>query len=173
MTEPASPAPASTAADAPAIDSRAGFHAAVRWGVEAAAARDARTLTLVDADFGDWALDDEALLQSLRSWIRRPQRRLVLVAASFDTVQQRFPRFASWHATWAHAVEAIVPDETVVDEWPSMLVDDGPVGVELFDRVHWRGRAGIDARAAWSCRERCDVLAQHRVAGWPVKPLGL
>lgn len=157
---------------APHIDSKAAFHAAVLWGLAASMARDARTMLIADPDFADWPLDEADWIGSLTTWLKRPQRRLVMLATGFDRMAQH-PRFCAWRPLFAHAVDARVPDPDLAVEWPTLLVDDGPVSLQLFDRLHWRGRAGVDARDANACREQSDVLLQRSTASWPVRTLGL
>ncbi len=165
MNEPATPAPA--------VDSRAGFAAAVRWGFETAFTRGARRIVTVDRDFAQWPLDDPALLESLTRWLKRPQRQWVLLAATYDEMARRHPRFVRWRADWAHAISPYAPPPEDRVELPSLLVDDGPVVVQLFDAVHWRGRALLDAREARSWRENLDALLQRSGPEFPVSRLGL
>jgi hypothetical protein len=42
-----------------------------------------------------------------------PQRRLVLLAHQFGTLERLHPRFVAWRRTWAHAVDAWTPSEGV------------------------------------------------------------
>ncbi len=156
----------------PRITSRAEFGAALRWGLGTACTRGARRLWCVDRSFADWPLDDAALLEQLSAWLRRPQRRLVLLAGSYDEMVRWQPRFVAWRRDWAHAVEAWQTPANA-DDLPTVLVDDAAVCVQLADRVHWRGRAGLDARAAQGWREEIDVVLQRSEASFPVKLLGL
>ena len=70
----------------PLIDSRPAFHEGLRWLVAQATLHTTRTLWLVDRDFADWPLGDAAFIGALAGWLRLPQRRLVMVAASFEAV---------------------------------------------------------------------------------------
>jgi hypothetical protein len=157
----------------PPIDSRAGFAQAVHWGVAAAVARGARRILCCDADFAAWPLDDAALHALLVPWLRLPQRRLVLLAAHYDDVPRRHPRFVRWRRDWSHAIEPLQAPEDATVELPSLLLDDGPVVVELLDPVRVRGRAGIDAVAAQAWRERTDVWLQRSTPAFPVTALGI
>jgi hypothetical protein len=155
------------------IASAADFRAAVHAALAAAAERQARTLWLVDPHFADWPLDDPALLDALGAFVRRPGRRVVMVAESFDRIARQHPRFTAWRGTWAPAVDAREPSEPVGDGLPTLLLDDGPVVLELHDREHWRGRAQRDAPTAALVRDRIDAWLQRSVPAWPVRPLGL
>lgn len=163
----------SAADEAPVIDSRAGFHAALRWGVERAVARGARRLTWVDPDFASWPLDDATLLDALAGWLRRPDRQLMLLAATFDEVPRRHPRFVAWRRPWVHVVHGWQAPEDMGAAVPTLLHDDGPVLVRLIDPTHWRGRAALDAREARLVRDEVDALLQRSERSFAANQLGL
>ncbi len=155
------------------FDTRAGFAEALRRGFERAVDGGARCITCIDPHFGEWPLDDGALLSRLGQFLRQPKRRLVLVAADFEALARRHARFNAWRADWAHALEAWSPPEEARAELPTLLVDDRDTLVELIDPVHWRGRALADAQAARLARDAADALLQRSEPAFPVKPLGL
>lgn len=159
--------------DPPLIDTRAGWQAALRWGLETAVQRNARRITFADPSFEIWPLDDPALLQVLMSWLRLPQRRLVMLARHYDEVPRRCPRFTAWRRDFAHAVEAWQAPEEWAADLPSLLLDDGPVSVRLIDGQHWQGRAAVDARSATLSRERIDAILQRSTLAFAVNTLGL
>jgi hypothetical protein len=162
---------------APPIASRAGFVAALRWGLHTAFEQGARRIVCADVDWADWPVwDDPALLRALAAWLRRPQRRLVLLARRYDTLERRCPRFNSWRADWMHAIEAWQPPEDLTPELPTVLVSEGgesAVSVQLIDAQHWRGRAELDPRRARLWCEELDVVLQRSERTWAVRPLGL
>lgn len=157
----------------PTIDSRESFAAALRWGFEAAASDGARCITCVDANFEHWPLDDPALLQGLTAWAKLPQRRLVLLAAHYDEVPQRQPRFTAWRRDWGHVVSAFQPPEEFAASLPTLLLDDRKLCVHLIDAVHWRGRADRDPRAHQHWQEQVDVVLQRSGPAFTVTTLGL
>lgn len=157
----------------PAIDSRAGYVAALKWGFAAAFEQGARRIVCCSPDFADWPLDDAALLQGLTAWLRRPQRRLQLLARSYDEVPRRCPRFSGWRVDWTHAIEAWVAPEELAAELPNVLVSDDAVSVHLIDALHWRGRAEHDPRRARQWCEELDVVLQRSERGFAVNTLGL
>jgi len=159
--------------EAPLIDSREAFALAVRWGFETAMAHDARCITCVDPTFELWPLDDVALLSSLTAWVRLPQRRMVMLAARFDEVPRRQPRFTAWRRDWAHAIQALQAPEEFAAELPTVLLDDRSVSVHLMDPLHGRGRAGVDVRARLLLQERIDVVLQRSEPAFAVDTLGL
>lgn len=157
----------------PTIDTRAGFVAALHWGLAQAVARGARRIVCVDPDFADWPLDDPPWLEQLGPWLRLPQRELVLLAADFDGLPPRCPRFVAWRRTWAHAVSTWQVPPDLGAELPTLLLDDGPLLVRLFDRVHWRGSASLDAASARPYRDEIDAVVQRSEPAMPATQLGL
>lgn len=162
---------------APVIDSRASFVAALRWGFDTAFAQGARRVVCADADWADWSLwNDPGLLQALAAWLRRPQRRLVLLAHRFDGLERRCPRFNAWRADWMHAIDAWEPPEDMLPELPTVLVGEGGTGavcVHLIDAQHWRGRAELEVRRARLWCDELDAVLQRSARTWAVRPLGL
>ena len=157
----------------PPLGTREAFGAAVRWGFESAIADGARRITCVDRNFEDWPLDDAALLHGLTAWLRLPLRCLVLLAASYDTVPQRLPRFTGWRRDWAHAIQALQAPQEFAADLPTLLLDDRRVSVHLVDPVHWRGHAASDARVRLLWQERVDVVLQRSEPAFAITALGL
>jgi len=158
---------------ATAIASRSDFVAAVQRGFEAAAREQARRILCVDPDFAEWPLDDEGLHALLTRWLHLPQRRLVLLAAHYDELPRRHPRFVAWRRYWSHAIETWVAPEEGAAELPTVLVDDGTVSVNLVDVLHWRGRVESDAGSARVWCDRIDALLQRSQPGLGASTLGL
>lgn len=157
----------------PRIDSRASFRAAVIWGVERAIAQGARRLTWSDPDFGSWPLDDPALLDVLAGWLRRPDRQLTLLAATFDELPRRHPRFVDWRRSWAHVVHGWQAPEDIAAGLPTLMHDDGSVLVRLVDSARWHGKASLDAREARLARDETDAFLQRSEPSFAANPLGL
>ncbi len=162
-----------TAADGPTIDSSASWAAALRWGFERAIAQDARRITCVAPGFAGWPLDDEAVLTSLATWLRLPMRRLVLLAARYDTVPREHARFNAWRRPWVHAIEPWQAPAEMAAELPSLLLGDEGTTVHLIDAEHWRGRARVDGRGAHIWQQRLDVVLQRSERAFAVNTLGL
>lgn len=157
----------------PAIDSRGGWQAAVLWALRTAMAQGARRIVAVDPDFADWPLDEPALLEGLTDWLRLPQRRLVMVAAHFDGLPRRSPRFEGWRAPWAHAIEGWVAPEDMARDLPTLLTCDAAVSVRLVDTLRWRGTASCSERLARQWCEQVDALLLRCERGLAVRTLGL
>jgi pimeloyl-ACP methyl ester carboxylesterase len=153
------------------IDGRSAFNDAVRDACAQALHARERELCFSDVDFLTWPLDDADVLAALAAWARLPQRRLVLVASSFDALPRRFARFTEFRRTWAHVVEAHVTD-VEPSQVPTLLLA-GRASVMLSDRLRWRGhRLELDDEvAAW--REVLDVLLQRSEPGFGANTLGL
>ena len=158
---------------APLIDSRESFTVALRWGFETAIEQGARCITCVDPGFEEWPLDDAALLQRLTAWLRLPQRRLVLLAANYEAVPRRLPRFTAWRRDWAHAIQAWQVAQEFALDVPTLLLDDRSVTVHLLDPLHWRGRAAVDAHSRLLWQEKIDAVLQRSDTAFAVTTLGL
>ncbi|MCW5636574.1 MAG: hypothetical protein KIT17_24800 [Rubrivivax sp.] len=164
------------AADAaPAIDSRAGFAAAIQWGFERAMREGGRTrrIVCVDPDFASWPLDAAEFHARLSTWLKGGQRQLVLLAAHFDEVPRRHARFVAWRRLFTHAVFPFAAPEDAAASLPTLLLDDDGTLVRLIDPVHWRGRASADERAVLPWREQVDALLQRAEPSFPAQSLGL
>ncbi len=157
----------------PAVDSRAGFHRAIVWGFKTAIDAGARQVLCVDRDFAEWPLDDAELLQALTTWLRLPQRRLLMLAGSFDTVPRRSPRFNAWRRHWTHAIEGWQPPDEMNVELPTLLVADRILTVRLIDHANWRGRASLDQRDARVQSQEIDAVLQRCERAFSVNALGL
>jgi hypothetical protein len=156
-----------------ALRSKADFEQALFWALQQALAVRARRLTWIDPDFQAWPLDDPALLELMTHWLRLPQRRLVLLAHQFGTLERAHPRFVAWRRDRAHAVDAWSPSEGVEAKLPTLLLDDDQICLHMVDTVHWRGRLSLDASSAHQWRDEIDVLLQRCEASFPVHHLGL
>ncbi len=153
------------------IDGRSEFNDAVHAALEHALRERERELYWVDVDFEPWPLDGAAVLATLSAWARLPQRRLVLVATSFDVMPRRFARFTEWRGTWSHVVDAFVT-EVEPSQVPTLLLA-GPASLTLADRLRWRGHRLADDKEVADWREVLDVLLQRSQPGFGANTLGL
>ena len=153
------------------IDGRSEFAAAVRLALSSAAQTRAQELCLVDPDFETWPLEDAEVLGALTAWARLPKRRMLMLAASFDTLPRRCPRFVAWRRTWAHAVECRAT-EVEVSQIPTLLLA-GPRSLLLADRLQWRGHWLAEDSEIGGWREVVDVLLQRSDVDFPANTLGL
>ena len=92
------------------IEGRSAFCLAVRCELALLATVETlpvtRELTWVDEDFSEWPLDGGQLQVHLEAFLRRPGRRLRMIAHRFGPIAQRHPRFAAWRKNWSHALDA-------------------------------------------------------------------
>lgn len=156
-----------------ALRSPADFEAALRWAAGHALQTQSRRLTWLDPDFSFWPLDDDVLLETLTSWLRLPQRRLVLFAHDYTQVERQHPRFIAWRRTWSHRVDAWAPSDRTEVRLPALLIDDQRLCLQIFDSTHWRGRLSLDERAVRQWHDEIDALVQRCEPSFPVQPLGL
>lgn len=157
-----------------ALRSRAEVQQALLWAVQHALQVHARKLIWVDPDFAAWPLDEPALLQSLTAWLQLPQRRLVLLAQRYDDLARAYPRFVAWRRPWAHAVDAWQPAADAEPlNLPTLCLDDGRLCLQVFDKLHWRGRLQLDERQNRQWRDEIDALLQRCTASFPAHQLGL
>jgi len=155
------------------IETREGFQQAMPRALAAAMQDPVRTIWWVDHDFADWPLDHTAVIEPLQRWLRRPGRRLCLLAGCFDGLDRSHPRFSGWRRDWMHAIEARRPVGVEGLELPTLLVDDRRTLMCLWERNPPRGRAARDPAKAGVERDRVDAWWQRSEPAWPVRTLGL
>jgi hypothetical protein len=155
------------------IQTHAEFRAAVLATVQAAMDRSARSMLWVDPDFTRWPLDDPGLIRALTGWLRQPQRQLRLLASDYEALARRHARFSQWRTPWVHAMDARSPDDLPPADLPTLILDDGPTVLILWERDPPKGRAGVDAVAARAARDQIDARWQRAAPAWPSRPLGL
>lgn len=168
MTDDPIPAPMPSA-----LRTREDFHAALRWALAHALAQRVRRLYWLDPDFAAWPLDEAWVLEPLTAWLRLPQRRLVLVARTYEQVARQHPRFVRWRRDWAHAIEAWSPAEGAELPLPTLLIDSGPLCLQLHDSQQWRGRLALDEAAARQWRDEIDALLQRCESAFAAYTIGL
>lgn len=133
----------------------------------------ARRLCWSDDDFASWPLGEVDWLAMLTRWARQGGRELVMVAAGYAAVERLHPRFAAWRRDWSHVVQCLVPDEARTVPLPTIWFDSADQALRVFDREHWRGRAGFDRVDRQQAREDFDALAQRASPGFAAVTLGL
>ena len=107
------------------ITSRGEFHAALHRAFADAASIGCRELWLCDPDFSDWPLGDRSVVEQLRQWAGS-QRRITLLAGTFDEVVRRHPRWIEWRRQWSHVVHCRVNSEIGTAQLPTVLLAPGP-----------------------------------------------
>ena len=154
------------------IDSRSGFHQALREAFADIAAHPRLQVWMCDPHFADWPLDDAAVIDALVRWAQ-PHRKLFVLAQSFDDVVRRHPRWVSWRRQFAHAVECRLVEPLEQGRMPTLLTAQGGLTVKLVDPQRYRGswsREPADGRLA--C-ELVDAVSQRSTDAFPATTLGL
>lgn len=153
------------------IDGRSEFAAALRLALASAVQTRAHELCLIDPDFDTWPLEDAEVLGALTAWARLPKRRMLMMAARFDALPRRCPRFVAWRRTWAHVVECRTT-EVDASQIPTLLLA-GARSLQLADRLAWRGHWLADDSEVAEWREVVDVLMQRSEVDFPANTLGI
>ena len=154
------------------IDSRSDFHHALRSAFAQAADAGCRELWLCDPDFSDWPLGEAGVVDALRAWAGQ-QRRLTLLASTFDEVARRHPRWVEWRRVWSHVVHCRTNTEIEAAALPTVLLAPGLVSVRLSNPARYRGRCSTDAADEVRCREMIDAVLQRSQESFPVALTGL
>jgi hypothetical protein len=156
-----------------AFEGSAGFAAALMQALRHAHAVSARRLCWCDADFAAWPLGDAEWVDLLTRWARAGRRELVMVATGYEAVARLHPRFVAWRRDFAHVVSCLVPEESLTTQLPSLWIDSADQVLRVFDREHWRGRAGFERVDRQHAREEFDAIAQRATAAFATVTLGL
>ena len=154
------------------IESRSGFHAAVRALFAEAATVGCREIVIADRDFADWPLGEPEVIASLTAWAIA-HRRLTVLATGFDEMLRRHARWVAWRRTYSHVVDCRVNEELEQGGMPTLLLARGLVGLRVSDPDHYRGRVSRDGGDLLRWGELVDAVAQRSVESFPATTLGL
>lgn len=163
--------------DAQGFSGRADFERLLVDAFAWAAEQGCRELHAWDASFADWPLSDASALAALTAWARHG-RQLHLLAAQFDDVVRRHPRFVRWRRDFGHCVtaRAVEPELKLGGAPESLLLAvgaNGSLSLRLFDRHLWRGEVSRDAGQRQRGLEWFDALAQRSCEAFAPTTLGL
>lgn len=154
------------------ITSRKAFQDALYLGFADAATVGCRELWLCDTNFADWPLGERAVVEQLSRWAGS-QRRLTLLATTFDDLVHRHPRWVEWRRQWSQVVHCRTNTDLKTSQMPTLLLAPGLMSVRLSDSVHWRGRWSREAADELPCRESIDAVLQRSEEAFPVTVTGL
>lgn len=162
---------------------RADYVNALREAVLLACAEGARDIYLFDERFVDWPLSEPAVLAALTGWARGASgaRRLHLLAAHYEDLRRRHPRFVQWRGQWGHCVDARAyePDALAGAGRPALaaallaLGGERPISVRLFDAEQARGAVSFTPADALRTKEWFDALTQRSCESFASSTLGL
>lgn len=130
-------------------------------------------LAWCDPDFSGWPLGEAAWVDRLAHWARGGQRELVMLAATWEEVPRRHPRFVAWRRDFAHVVQCLVPEESHSTGLPTLWIDASGQVLRVFDMEQIRGRAGFDRSDRQRAGEDFDAIAQRAGPGFSAVTLGL
>lgn len=151
---------------------RTAFHDAVRRLLADAARLGWRELCWCDPDFADWPLDDAAVLASLSAWLR-PYRRLTVVAAGYDDIVRRHPRWVAWRRLWSHSVVCRQADDDIAADLPTLLVAPGAAALRLLDRARHRGTVSTAGPDVAQTKIEFVSFLRHSADAFGATTLGL
>ena len=154
------------------IGTRIEFHDALRAALTEVAEAGCRELLLCDEDFAEWPLGERAIVELFTRWAGA-QRRLVVLARSFDVIARRHARWVEWRTQWAHVVECRALEEGESGVLPTLLLAPGHVCVRLFDPERYRGNVSHEPLELVRERESFDALSQRSLTAFPPTTLGL
>ena len=154
------------------IASRSEFHDALCAAFAEVAGAGCRELWLSDASFADWPLGERAVVESLTQWVHS-QRRITLLAETFDEVVRRHPRWVSWRRHWSHVVHCCTKSEREPGRVPTLFLAPGLFSLNIADPIRFRGRLSRDAPDMVLDREALDAVLQHSEAAFPATTTGL
>lgn len=155
------------------FDGRLSFQAALRAAIQDAAGHGARQIWMVDADFDDWPIGEQEVVDDLKQWaLTSHLGRCVLVAANYERFIAR-ARWLEWRKTWGHRVTCLKAPDEWVPRMPSLMFVPGRLSVERLDLTEHRGLISRDPGQWVSCQERCDAISQRSTEALPITTLGL
>ena len=154
------------------FNTRGEFQATWRLALQRIAAQGCHELWFCDRDYADWPLGERATADLLTQWALS-RRRLVLLAAQFDTLQRLHPRWVAWRRQWSHVVQCRQVDAADVAEIPTMVLAPGVLSLRVRDPLRFRGRLSFELADAIRDRDDLDAFLQRSHEAFPVTMLGL
>ena len=154
------------------IATRGQYHDALRDAFFEAAAIGCREILMCDDHFADWPLNEAGLVEHLAQWATA-QRRITVLARSFEQIARLHPRWVAWRRTWSHVIDCRSNNELEAGQMPTLLLLPGVLTLKLVDAVNYRGSVSRHAGDAVLAREAFDALLQRSEAAFPATNLGL
>ena len=150
---------------------REAFAQRLRDALAKAALEGWRELILSDATFGDWPLQEAAVLASLHAWAGSGGH-LTLLAHSYDELMRSQPRFVAWRKLWGHVIDARVCRSVAASDFPSALWSPSWY-LQRLDPVRSSGVCGEDRERRVQVREELNEFIRNSSPGFPASTLGL
>ncbi|AVO50163.1 hypothetical protein C6568_13565 [Melaminivora suipulveris] len=154
------------------FEGRDAFRQLVRDALVTAAREGWNELVLSDASFADWPLGEREVVQALQQW-SGAGRRFILLAAGFDDLVRRQPRFVQWRRQWDHILVCRKASTSDPLALPSALWSPAWVAQRL-DPMRSVGIAGAEPERRVRLREVLDEWLERKSApAFPATVLGL
>jgi len=129
---------------------------------------------LSDPDFSRWPLGERGITEALQQWVlNHPGGRMTLLAARFDELPRRHPRWLNWRRDWSHRVTCREAAPEEAGRVRAMLLWPGRVGLRLLDEVSGRGQWTTDPGVLHNWLAEYDVILQRSSEAMPSTTLGL
>lgn len=154
------------------IDGRVEFRAALQQAFADLAESNCREVWLCDRNFAEWPLSDAATLAQLAKWAYA-HRRLVVLAADFNCIERRHPRWTAWRRRWNHVVACRLVDAADADSIPCLFLAPPQIGVQLHDVESYRGIRTSGASDMVRMRSEFDAYLQRSSESFAATTLGL
>jgi len=162
------------------FEGRARYQDLLRQSLQRACADGVTELRCFHPGFADWPWSDVAVLDALRAWAR-PPRCLHLLAANYEELLRRHPRFVQWRARWGHCVQARAYEpDALAAAGPvapaALLLARGPEGgfcLRLFETRSWRGILSLERAELVRAAEWFDAVEQRSCESFASTTLGL
>lgn len=171
-TDPDHQPPAATADHRHAIHGLAQWHHTLLAMLAHAEETACPRIVLCSPQFIHWPLSDTQVMAAMQTWLR-PQRRLVLVANTFDPLLRTQPRFVAWRNQWDSIVLGRVVIRQFRSETPSFALA-GSQAAWLANPDLFAGSHGSDPALVQQVAEQADEWIDNRsVNGFAARTLGL
>ncbi|WP_294638913.1 hypothetical protein [uncultured Aquabacterium sp.] len=140
----------------------------------ALAAAQALDVWLADAHFAHWPLGERAVMETWHQWaLAGGRRHATLLAARYDDLPGRHPRWVAWRTTWAHRVACREAHEGLKDEVPTLVIVGDVLAVKVLDPLRGTGLWTRDPVRIGEWRAELDVILQRSSEALPPTTLGL
>lgn len=154
------------------FESRGEFLAAWRSALGVLAEHGSREIYMCDSSYADWPLGERATVDALTRWAMA-HRKLIVIAAEFETIQRQHPRWVNWRRTWSHIVECRQVADQDITSIPSMLLAPDLLSLRVHDPIHFRGRLSFTRPEEVRDWDELDAFLQRSHDSFPVTKLGL
>jgi hypothetical protein len=154
------------------IQSQSEFEDALWEAFAKIAESDCKEIVLSDMDFASWPLGQVMIVDALAAWAM-PHRKMTVLAAHYDDVPLRHPRWVQWRRHWSHIVSCRVADAFDADKVPTMLLVPDTLVLRLIPGDSIRGSLSVDRGDIERAREQIDPLVQRSQEGFPASTIGL